>query len=171
MNDAIKRIQTADGLPPNSSQGFATANSSGNAGESEERVLRAFLDPGTIAEQDVGHQISRSLDEYYYHALEYSERERRNKDQVIYRFQNAKENAKDMNDVKDAKDAEDIAKDSPESLICMVDQMWLYIIDESKFFFIFDSAVQSLPADKLIAMARYCHHLFSSAPARSWYSA
>jgi len=156
MNSTIKSIRDGNGVPPNLNQGstLALADSLANVRGSEERVLLAFLDPGATAEQDAKLQISRSLDEYYYHALNDDEREHRNGDQVIRRFQNR-----------------DTGKGSPESLICMVDQMWLYIIDERKFFYRFDSTVWSLPIDKLIAMARYGHHLFSSALARSWQSA
>jgi len=121
MNSTIKRIRNPKHIPRNY-LGPTLANAPGSVRDSEERVLLAFLDPETTAEQDTKLQISRSLDEYYYHALKDDERDRRNRDQVIYRFQIRK-----------------AGEDSPEALICMVDQMWLYIVDERRFFYVFHS--------------------------------
>lgn len=70
-------------------------------------------------------QVSRTLDEYYYHSLQDAERKRRNMDQVVYRYQKLKEKQAKQEQTNEAQ------MDSDESLICMVDQLWLWIIDES----------------------------------------
>lgn len=63
--------------------------------------------------------VSRTLDQFYYHSLSPEKLEYRNNDQVVFKY------AKEVTQLKN----QDPVFGSYQ--ICMVDQLWLWVIDES----------------------------------------
>lgn len=78
----------------------------------------------------------RTLDQFYYHMLGEEELEKRDQDQVVYRWMMKKKQMKDhVNEQNGAmKSAPEPRKEKKptDPKVIMVDQLWLWVIDESK---------------------------------------
>lgn len=85
-------------------------------------LFKAYLEPLEVAGSgnQSGLHISRTLDQFYYHSLPPSETDDRDLDQVIYRYQDDKINTRQQQWKYE------------DYVICVVDQLWLWVIDDSK---------------------------------------
>ncbi|RPA85383.1 hypothetical protein BJ508DRAFT_412163 [Ascobolus immersus RN42] len=76
----------------------------------------------------------RTLDQFYYHMLGEEELERRDQDQVIFRWMSELQEASAQEEVLRSKSAQGKSRRSsrkmPDPKVLMVDQLWLWVVDE-----------------------------------------
>jgi hypothetical protein len=164
LKKAIEDVQARTGQSPvENDQNLSASNISANMNcepsnedkkteDWDKSLILEYLKPEVNLEQRQDLHISRTLDQFYYYSLPNTDY--RDGDQVVYRYQDRKikKETEKKNEKKEIhnnnkntgmgqaglKMAEQEQADA-DYVICMVDQLWLWVIDESTYPLLFSS--------------------------------